>query len=670
MRTSQVLISCALFLFVALAGCTQHKCLVEAALPPHMDSAAGPDALPAEAPELGTAVAKVSTVLDPELPKREISLHECMALALENGRAGGTKIRVLSYDPAMNYAQIELALSRFDARWFTSMGWSALDERAGNVLSSLPLGFAPAAVSTAAGGVAGGVGPAGAASIANLTDFNNVQGASFDTLIEKPLPTGGVAGITFKTDYTLVNQPPPAPGETNPSYRPRVIFGLEQPLLRGAGVTANQLPILIARVAFDQEREKFVAAVNLLLFSVEQAYWDLYFSYWNLHVQDGAMRQAHDAWQFGRQLREKNLMSVQDLAALEYQYQTLRLARLQAIGGPASSVLEAERRLRFVVGLPPEDGHRLIPTDTPTTAPYIPDWQGGVADALHSRPELVQLRQEVKKVSLDIQRLKNQALPDLRAIGTYDINGLGSRLDGPGPDGAFQSLTSGKFNDWTLGMTLDVPIGFRAAQSQLQRAKLQMRQREAQLRDMEEQATFALQQSYRDLLRTAEEVRIQAGIRKAATERYQALYELFRAGQEGPNFLLIAQQNWTSAVAFEQSSIFAYNIAIAKFQLERGTIQEFNHVSIAEGPLPLCAQGRASAHINERQKALTLRQRAGEPHCLTGAIAPAPTDTPPAIPTLHIEQVLSPDGRRGGAGGQESLPEPRALKVEPKWEAK
>lgn len=668
MRTIQLLIFCAVLLFVALAGCSQHGCLVEASLPPTADAVSGSAGHATEAPEIGTACAKISTVLDPEAPKREISLHECIALALENGRAGGTKIRVLSYDPAINHAAIELALSRFDARWFTGMGWSALDERAGNVLSSLPLGFAPAAVSTAAGGVAGGVGPGGAASIANLTDLNNVSGASFDTLLEKPLPTGGVAGITFKTDYTLVNQPPPAAGEVNPSYRPRIVLSAEQPLLRGAGVSVNEVPILIARVTFDQEREKFVAAVNQLLFSVEQAYWDLYFSYWNLHVQDSAMRQAHDAWQFARQLREKNLLSVQDLAALEWQYQTLRLARLRALGGTGQSVLEAERRLRFVVGLPPEDGHRLIPTDTPTTAPYVPDWHSALSAALYSRPELVQLRQEVKKIDLDIKRLKNQALPDLRAVGTYDWNGLGNRLDGAGPNGAFQSLTSGKFNDWTLGMTLDVPIGFRAAQSQLQRAKLQMRQREVQLRDMEEQATFALQQSYRDLLRIAEEVRIQAGIRKAATERYQALYELFRAGQEGPNFLLLAQQNWASAFALEQSTIFAYNIAIAKFHLERGTIQEFDHVSISDGPLPLCAEARASAHIKERQKALTLRQRPDDRSCPTAVTAPA--DGPPAIPTLHLEEALSPDGHRSGAGGHESLPEPQMLKAQPQTQAK
>src|SRR5262249_22978973 len=104
--------------------------------------------------------------------------------------------------------------------------------------------------------------------------------------------------------------------------------------------------------------------------------------------------------------------------------------------------------------------------------------------------------------------------------------------------------------------------------------------------------------------------------------------------------------------AQEQASIFAYNIAIAKFQLERGTIREFDSVSISEGPLPICAQARASAHIKERQRALVLRQRPDDPHCPNATAAPALPDWPPPIPTLHLDQVLSPYGLQSRADGQ------------------
>ena len=55
----------------------------------------------------------------------------------------------------------------------------------------------------------------------------------------KPLPTGGVAGITFSTVYTNLTAPPA--GIVNPAYRPTLQFQFEQPLLQGFGVEINEL---------------------------------------------------------------------------------------------------------------------------------------------------------------------------------------------------------------------------------------------------------------------------------------------------------------------------------------------------------------------------------------------------------------------------------------------
>lgn len=663
-------------LFAALPGCSQHGCYTEAPLLPRQDAVSNLSEHPPEALECEAgACPTVSTVLNPEASQRAISLQECIALALEKGRIGGTSIRVLAYDPAIVYTAIEESLSRFDTRWFTSMGWSALDERAGNVLSAVPLGLAPLSVPSAIGGVSSAVGAAGVGAINNLVGVNSVSAASFESKLEKLLPTGGLAGITFKTDYTLVNQPPPLIGELNPTYRPRLIFSAEQPLLRGAGTTVNHVPILIARLTFDQEREKFCSAVNQLLFAVEQAYWDLYFSYWNLYTLDEPLRNVQKAWQNALAKEKAGEITIQARALLELQFQNLRRARLEALGGSGRSVLEAERKLRFVVGFPPEDGCRLIPTDTPTTALYVPDcqtaWPAALAAALENRPELSQLRQEVKKIQLDMKRVKNLTLPDLRAVGSYDINGLGTRLDGPGPDNAFRSLASNHFNNWALGLTLDVPIGFRSANSQLRRAGLQLAQRMIQLRDMEKQATFALQQSYRELVQAYQAVEIQKGIRKAAAERQAALKKQADRFQEKPQAVpplefekaqadwLIALEDLIKATSAEQGSIFAYNIAIAKFELDKGTIQQFDNVSISDGPLPVCAQGRASAHVSERQRAVVLRQHPtstnghGEPGCAAHSPVVAATagEGPPPIPSLRMEQGLSADGRELPAAG-------------------
>src|SRR4051794_38561184 len=137
----------------AVPGCKQPLFMTECdylhyrnmvGLPPDLDS--NPAA--ANGPGQLSVIPKPMTVLDPDLPARYISLQECIAIALEQGtdavNAFGGQIqdrpplvtgnlqpapitdavRVLALNPAIAAAEIENAMSKFDARWTTNMTWS------------------------------------------------------------------------------------------------------------------------------------------------------------------------------------------------------------------------------------------------------------------------------------------------------------------------------------------------------------------------------------------------------------------------------------------------------------------------------------------------------------------------------------------------------------------
>jgi outer membrane protein TolC len=424
--------------------------------------------------------------------------------------------------------------------------------------------------------------------------------------------------------------------------------------------------ILITRLTYDRSKDDLSRRVQDLLFSVEQAYWTLYSSYWDLYSTEIALQQAYSALQQARKGFEKGQVTVQDLAAVEQQYQAFRLQRLESLGGPGQSVLEAERNLRFVVGLPPEDGTRLIPLDRPTTAPYRPDWQAAVMEALVVRPELMETRRTIQALNLDILRTKDLARADLRLFGTYDINGLGNRLDGPDPTtNAFRSLSSNQFNNWTVGLLLDVPLGFRDAHAQIRRAELRLAQGQAVLRDLEGQAVFALQASYRRLVETSERLQIQSALRQAATTQYRARLEEFRRGVSTIPFLLEAQREWVAAQRLERQGVFEYNIALADFERQKGTILQSNNVTILEGPLPSFVKAHASENIRQREQALLLKTRSvhdWDEH-VPGVVVGPPSgwakselmdeSGPPSLPHV-LDEGLTPGARRE----QAPLPKP------------
>jgi hypothetical protein len=207
---------------------------------------------------------------------------------------------------------------------------------------------------------------------------------------------------------------------------------------------------------------------------------------------------------------------------------------------------------------------------------------------------------------------------------------------------------------------MNVPIGFRDANAQIRQAQLQLRRQVALLHDEEAQAVLALQASYRQLIQAYELAPILAARRKAAATEYQARSEEFRAHPKDvdPDLLarlfLQAQSRWVDALRDEQRAVFAYNIALADFERQRGTILQYDHVAIADGPLPVCVQKRASEHIRQRQLALVLRERAGvHPEgqgCGSGA-APFGPAAPPDLKAVEQPPQLAAlvEGRPGEA---------------------
>jgi outer membrane protein TolC len=564
-------------------------------------------------------IAAPPTVLDPEREPRHLSLGEAIAMALENGTIGSpalngttntslaslngrsvfapeTTIRVFALDPAIAGADIEASLAKFDAQWVNTMTWTTTDrpvQSAFDVFSS--------------------------AGLKNIS----TNDAQLQSSLLKPLPTGGVAGMTFTVAYENTN----LPAAVNPSYRPTLQFQFEQPLLQGFGVEINELRathpgsiltpfptggrvegVVITRLRFDESRAEFERQVHILLVNVEVAYWNLYGAYYNLYSREQALRQAFEAWKINQERYDAGKIPIQDLAQTRGQYELFRAQRIAAL----TQVLDDERALRAFIGLPMEDGTRLIPTDTPTLTPYQPDWHTALNEAMTLRPELVLARDDVKFRQLDLILQKNLLVPDLRFFSTYDLNGLGTHLDGgpSDPNNALASMAKDHFNDWELGLRLSMPLGFRDAHSAVRAARLQLARSYGVLQDQESKAVQFLSLEYSNMTSFYQTIIAQRAQREAAAIQLGARFKEFLAGKGTLDFLLEAQRVWADALRDEYTAVVQYNNSLAAFEFAKGTIMQHDNVLIAEGGLPHCAQVRAVEHERERTKALVLRERA------------------------------------------------------------
>jgi outer membrane protein TolC len=679
-------VGCGLVLALAvLAGCKEQCFLTECdwnhyqdvGLPARVESDPSASVVPCP-----SNVAAPATTRFPSRPMKPMTLNEAIALALEQGTVGSpalngttndslatfanrtvspaeSPIRVLALEPAIVGSDIESSLSKFDARWTSSMTWHRFNQPVGGNI---------------------------------LTSFQNGDQDTFTTSLLKPLPTGGVTGITFTDAYTFLSAPPP--GITNPAHRPTVQFQFEQPLLQGFGVDINQLRaqhpgsiltpfnntsrvegIIITRLRFDEQRAEFERQVSNMLVNVETAYWNLYGAYFNLYSQEQGMRMALAVWQASEAQFRAGTMSADRVEQARGQYELFRGQRLTGLQG----VLDAEHQLRGLLSLPIEDGTRLVPVDVPTTAPYLPDWHTSLNEALTLRPELVLARQDLKFRQLDLINQKNLLMPDLRFVSTYDLNGLGTRLDGaqiPTVDNGFtgnalRSMADNEFHDWQLELRLDIPIGFRDAHAGVRAARLRLLQSYLTLRDQEQRAIRLLGQQYQQMISSYDNISPQRAQRLAFAAQANALLQNLSAGtpEAGQGrieltAILDAIRFYSEAVRTEYTAVVEYNNALARFEFAKGTILQHNNVVISEGLLPHCAQVRAVEHERQRALGLLARERANveyHPVCpyVTGlayGLPQLPAGVAPAVPA-----VLPSD--REPPAVTEKLPEPRRLET-------
>lgn len=564
-----------------------------------------------------------ATVLDTNRPVRYIALKEAIAIGMEQGNVGGQatnpglvsdflptfggrgtsgtdSIKAFAIQPAIAATEIERSLSKFDARFISSITWNQTDNPTLTLQQS----------------------------------FSNGDSATLSSTLAKPLPTGGVAGITFSTQYLKLAQPPSNTSFVSlpVSYTPRLQFVFEQPLLQSFGIGVNQLSanhpgsllipgfrttgqgtegILLTRVRLNQQRAEFDRQVNTHLLNIEAGYWNLYSSYYNLAAQENGAKQALEAYFYYSKRAGGGINKQATVFQNRAQYDRFRVLVVRARG----QVLESERNFRGLLGMRSDDGTRLVPTDEPNLVPFTPDWKEICQEMSANRPELMIMRQEVKAKQLDILNQKNLRRPDLRFQSSYDIAGLGPRLDGANiSDNAFRSLASNQFNTWQVGLRFEMPIGFRDANGLVRQANLNMRIAYEQMEDAERKAEEILTRAFRQVIDTY--VLIVENRSQRIDLQKQLEFEFVRRGggifgEQDTTAFLQAQQQLAQVIADEYAAIANYNVALASLEYAKGTIQRYNNVTVGEGALPDYVQKKAADHFAARENAIKLREQPG-----------------------------------------------------------
>jgi outer membrane protein TolC len=382
---------------------------------------------------------------------------------------------------------------------------------------------------------------------------------------------------------------------------------ISQQILRGFGMALNSRFIRIANNDVKISDLVFKQQIIASVATVVNLYSDLVSFNEDVKVRRQALQLAEKLYNDNRKQVE-----IGTLAPIEIVRAEAEVARSQQeLTQAETQVLQQETILknylsRTGVASPSLADARIVPTDTLS----IPDVeaiepvQDLVARAIENRPELQQTALAIDNARISLQGSKSQLLPSLNLVASAQNSGLagqGNELYRPssptaplnplanieprlvgGLGGVWSQILGRSFPDYAFGFQLSVPLRNRAAQADVTRDQLTLRQSELrqrqelnQIRVDVQNAVIGLQQS-RARYQAAQKSRV---LQEQTLDAEQKKYAL---GASTIFFVIQAQRDLAQAQAVEVAALSTYNRARVALDRATGQILDRFDVNVEE----------------------------------------------------------------------------------------
>ncbi len=356
--------------------------------------------------------------------------------------------------------------------------------------------------------------------------------------------------------------------------QPVMSVSYTQPILAGAGLAANRAPIVVARLQQEQSYFQFKDAMQRLVRDVISAYWQLVQARTELWAREIQVEQLEFSFRSLEAKADVGLRNRPAAAQAQASWSNARATLVQA----RANVLQREAALRNILGLPPEDGERLVPSTPPTRDRIEFRWKEIVETAQSSRPDLIELN---LILDADRQRLVQQAnlaKPALDATAGYRWNGLSGRT----PAGDAVSAGPGDNTDWSMGVVFTVPLSLRESRARVRNQELLIAKDRANIQQMLHQAEHQLATSLRTIEQNLQQYEAFREARQASAFNVRAQRANIQAQRDTLLSELLAITDWANAVSAEAQSLTSYNTELANLELQSGTILETHGIRFTE----------------------------------------------------------------------------------------
>jgi len=198
---------------------------------------------------------------------------------------------------------------------------------------------------------------------------------------------------------------------------------------------------------------------------------------------------------------------------------------------------------------------------------------------------------------LDLSYAKNQLLPDLSLNASYWSPGISgnqilylhnSPLSGvvigtvPGGSGdAFKDAFGLKYNNFSFGLTLTVPMNSIFSRADYAQARVNLEQTKLMLLNQEQQAFVEVKTAVRAVQTDYMRVQAYKAARELAQKTMEAEEEKLKVGLSTNYLVLLNQREFRNARVQELRSIMDYNLSLARLNRATGVTLKAKNIKVS-----------------------------------------------------------------------------------------
>jgi outer membrane protein len=391
----------------------------------------------------------------------------------------------------------------------------------------------------------------------------------------------------------------------SPQYAAIFAVTMTQALLRDFGWGVNKTRVRVAEIGEPIAERNLEQKTAQLVQQVEEGYWSLVYLRQDLEVKQKSFEIAQALLRRSDELFRAGRVAAVSVLEARSGVATREEARIVA----ERDFDRFEDRLKLLLRLDPGKASISL-LDIPKKDAVILDPSKSIELALKQRPEIQGLQMELEQRELEQKYAANQTLPRLDLSAQYGMNGLSGRPNktctdpnavicipvGASVDGSvFAGQTRAKdafdrffshnaFDNWSVELKLQIPLGNHTANAQLSDANLRLSETKARLRAARDQITTEVRDAIRETLTAKKRMEAALETIKFVEDQLDGSRKKFEAGLGSSYEVLQVVDDLEKARSNENRAVLDYNVGQGKVRLAENTVLENFNIELKKTP--------------------------------------------------------------------------------------